>query len=153
MTDTVFIILFIIALIVTVALAVYAGKLFLLLRVQKKQQLEQQQKHIAYLDESILTISRAMHEEQCELSEGSLRLWVLLENRSPADITQNMTEYPGIYQMYSVVKDMPTHKARQQQDKKLTRQQDKIRLQAEIDLRTLISKDVERLIHLFSKQS
>lgn len=153
MTDTVFIILFIIALIVTVALAVYAGKLFLLLRVQKKQQLEQQQKHIAYLDESILTISRAMHEEQCELSEGSLRLWVLLENRYPADITQNMTEYPGIYQMYSVVKDMPTHKARQQQDKKLTRQQDKIRLQAEIDLRTLISKDIERLIHLFSKQS
>lgn len=153
MTDTILIILCIIAIVVVLGLSMYAGKLLFLLKVQKEQQLEQQQKHIAYLDESILTISRAMHEEQCELSEGSLRLWVLLENRYPADITQNMTEYPGIYQMYSVVKDMPTHKARQQQDKKLTRQQDKIRLQAEIDLRTLISKDVERLIHLFSKKS
>lgn len=139
-------------------LAFYAGKLLWLLKQQnKKQQQEQlayQEKLLEkkrYLQESIVLISRAMQEQQCELSEGALRLWVLLDHWPQDNKPDAIQNYPGLYQMYLVVKDMPTHQARKDQDKKLTRQQDKLRQQAEIDLRELIQADVSKLLERFQQ--
>ncbi|MDX3775517.1 DUF2489 domain-containing protein [Chromatiaceae bacterium AAb-1] len=149
MPDTIAIILLVVVLVITLVLAIYAGRLFRLLQQQKTQQQAQDDKRISYLNESILLISKAMREEQCEYSEGALRIWVLLENLQQQTAEQRMAAYPGIYQMYLTVKDMPTHSARKNQDKKLTRQQDKIRLQAEQDLKTQIQADISRLIAEF----
>ncbi|WP_423187832.1 DUF2489 domain-containing protein [Alishewanella sp. d11] len=140
------------------ALAFYAGKLLWLLKQQnerqQQEQLLQQVKVLEkkrYLQESIVLISRAMQEQQCELSEGALRLWVLLDHWPQDNKPDAIQTYPGLYQMYQVVKNMPTHQARKDQDKKLTRQQDKQRQQAEIDLRELIQLDVKKLLERFQQ--
>lgn len=139
-------------------LAFYAGKLLWLLKQQNKRQLQEQQAQQAkvlekkrYLQESIVLISRAMQEQQCELSEGALRLWVLLDHWPQENKPDAIQLYPGLYQMYLVVRDMPTHQARKEQDKKLTRQQDKVRQQAEIDLRELIQTDLSKLLERFQQ--
>ena len=140
------------------ALAFYAGKLLWLLKQQnerhQQEQLLQQEKVLEkkrYLQESIVLISRAMQEQQCELSEGALRLWVLLDHWPEENKPDAIQTYPGLHQMYQVVKNMPTHQARKDQDKKLTRQQDKQRQQAEIDLRELIQLDVKKLLERFQQ--
>lgn len=139
-------------------LAFYAGKLLWLLKQQTQRQQQEQQLQQAklaekkrYLQESIVLISRAMQEQQCEFSEGALRLWVLLDHWPADDKPDAIASYPGLYQMYQVVKDMPTHQARKDQDKKLTRQQDKLRQQAEIELRELIQTDVLKLLERFQQ--
>lgn len=152
------IVLMVIGALIVIGLAFYAGKLLWLVQLQKQQQQKDQQKQLAqqqekarYLRESIVLISRAMLEQQCELSEGALRLWVLLDHWVEADKPDAITTYPGLYQMYKVVKDMPTHQARKDQDKKLTRQQDKTRLQAEKDLKDFIEADVRLLLNRFQQ--
>ncbi|WP_333608700.1 DUF2489 domain-containing protein [Arsukibacterium sp.] len=142
---------------IVAGLAFYAGRLLWQLQLQRQQQQQQQQKQQLqqqekrdYLQQSILLISKAMQQDQCELSEGALRLWVLLDHWPDANKPDAEASYPGLFKMYQVVKDMPTHKARKAQDKKLTRQQDKLRLQAELDYKVLIIEDVTKLIVRFS---
>lgn len=150
--------LIILAVSIVMGLAFYAGRLLWLLKQQNIQQqqaaakaAQQQQDKKQYLQESIVLISRAMLEQQCEFSEGALRLWVLLDHWPQADKPDATTSYPGIYQMYSVVKDMPTHQARKEQDKKLTRQQDKLRLTAEKDLKAQIEDDLRLILERFQQ--
>lgn len=158
MLSTGLIVLMVIGALIIIGLAFYAGKLLWLVQQQKRQQEQDEQKRLAqqqekkrYLRESIVLISRAMLEQQCELSEGSLRLWVLMDHWVEADKPDAVTTYPGLYQMYKVVKDMPTHQARKEQDKKLTRQQDKTRLQAEKELKDFIEADVRLILKRFQQ--
>lgn len=137
-------------------LAFYAGKLLWLVKQQAKQQAadaaalaNKRLEKRRYLQESIVLISRAMQEQQCEYSEGALRLWVLLDHWPDADKPDAAQSYPGLYQMYQLIKDFPTHQARKDQDKALTRQQDKVRQQAEIDLREQITADVTLLLQRY----
>ncbi|WNO59570.1 DUF2489 domain-containing protein [Rheinheimera sp. MMS21-TC3] len=153
MASTAAIILITLGAIIVAALAFYAGKLLWQLQQQRQQQAEQQQEltseRKAYLTNSIVLICKAMLEGQCELSEGALRLWVLLDHLVPERTPEPNTTYSGLYQMYLAVKDMPTHEARNNQDKALTKQQDKIRLQAEQDLKSAILADTQALLTRF----
>ncbi|MCC5452408.1 DUF2489 domain-containing protein [Rheinheimera sp. UJ51] len=144
--------------VIIAVLAFYAGKLLWQVKLQtQRQQLEQQQleqkqqEKKRYLHESIVLISRAMLEQQCEFSEGALRLWVLLDHWPEEDKPDPVVHYPALHKMYLVVRDMPTHQARKEQDKKLTKQQDKIRQQAEIDLKSEIEADVSKLLARFQQ--
>ncbi len=141
------------AVLLIAALAFYAGKLLWQLQQQTKQRQQQtallQQQQIEkkrYLTESIVLICRAMLEQQCELSEGALRVWVLLDHLVPERKPEPETTYPGLHQMYQVVKDMPTHEARKRQSKQQTFAQDKIRLAAEQDLKDVILADAKALL-------
>lgn len=148
MTSTVFA-AFVVAAVLIVALAFYAGSLLWRVQQQSKAaQLELAEKR-QYLRDSIILICKAMLAEQCELSEGALRVWVLLDHLAPEHKLDPITSYPGLYQMYQVVKDMPTHKARKAQDKALTQQQDVLRLKAEQDLKPLILIDADTLLKRF----
>ena len=69
----------------------------------------------------------------------------LVPERTPDPVLS----YPGLHQMYQVVKDMPTHQARKDQDKALTRQQDSVRLKAEQDLKDFILADTNALLKRF----
>ncbi len=153
------VILLLMGTVIVAGLAFYAGKLLWLVKLQtQRQQQEQQlfaqkqQEKKRYLQESIVLISRAMLEQQCEFSEGALRLWVLYDHWPEQDKPDATVAYPGLYQMYQVVKDMPTHEARKAQEKQLTRQQDKVRQQAEIDLKAAIETDVTALLARFQQQ-
>ncbi|WP_231702543.1 DUF2489 domain-containing protein [Rheinheimera lutimaris] len=141
--------LLVVAVIVVAALAFYAGSLLWQLQQQTKLQQQQKADKEQYLRDSIVLICKAMLEQQCELSEGALRLWVLLDHLVPEHKPDPVQSYPGLHQMYQVVKDMPTHKARKQQDKTLTQQQDNVRLQAEQDLKDFILADAAALLARF----
>lgn len=147
------ILLLLAAAVIVAALAFYAGKLLWQLQQQtkKRQQDElQYQQKLAdkrrYLTDSIILICRAMLEQQCELSEGALRVWVLLDHLQPDRQPDPVLSYPGLHQMYQVVKDMPTHEARKQQSKQQLFQQDKIRLNAEQELKQAILADSKALL-------
>ena len=147
------ILLLLAAAVIVAALAFYAGKLLWQLQQQTKQrqqdELQYQQKLAdkrRYLTDSIILICRAMLEQQCELSEGALRVWVLLDHLQPDRQPDPVLSYPGLHQMYQVVKDMPTHEARKQQTKQQLFQQDKIRLNAEQELKRAILADSKALL-------
>lgn len=147
------ILLLLAAAVIVAALAFYAGKLLWQLQQQTKQrqqdELQYQQKLAdkrRYLTDSIILICRAMLEQQCELSEGALRVWVLLDHLQPDRQPDPVLSYPGLHQMYQVVKDMPTHEARKQQSKQQLFQQDKIRLNAEQELKQAILADSKALL-------
>ena len=142
-------ILLIVGAIIVAGLAFYAGMLLWQLQQQaraRQQELAQKQQ---YLRDSITLICKAMREQQCELSEGALRLWVLLDHLVPERKPDPETTYPGLHQMYQVVKDMPTHKARKAQPRELTEQQDSVRLKAELDLKDFILADAAALLKRF----
>lgn len=134
---------------IVAALAFYAGSLLRQLQQQSQQLQQKKAEKEQYLRDSITLICKAMLEQQCELSEGALRLWVLLDHLVPQRQPDPVVTYPGLHQMYQVVKDMPTHKARKEQDKELTRQQDDVRLKAEQDLKDFILADTAALLQRF----
>ena len=138
-------------------LAFYAGQLLYKLSAQKKliakTQAEQQKKlkksrleRNAKLADSIHLIARAMNEEQCEFSEGCLRIWVLMSQYAFEDERDLTVEYPGIFEMYEVVKEMPTHDARKKYSKKEIFKQDTARWRAEEKLNDAIKADCAKII-------
>jgi hypothetical protein len=134
---------------IIIGLSFYAGRLLWLVKAQELTAVASTAKKNQYLIDSIVGICKAMQAEQCELSEGALRVWVLLDHLEQADKPDPVAEYPGMHQMYDVVKDMPTHKARKQHDKQHIRQLDRIREQAEVDLKDFIQADVEKLLQRY----
>lgn len=146
-------ILLAVGVLIVAGLAFYLGQLLSQLQKQKQQQqqalAEQQRKqaeHQQYLLDSILLIGQATLEEQCELSEAGLRIWVLLENLQP-ELAQ-ACRFPALFAMYDCVKDMPTHDARKALDKKELRRLDHIRQQKEIDLAASLKDDIRQLLNL-----
>jgi Protein of unknown function (DUF2489) len=138
-----------IAVLIVGGLSFYLGRLLWLI---KQQELKQQQVVAAKnadLTQSIVLIAKAMREEQCELSEGALRIWVLFDHLQLANKPNAVQSYPGLFKMYDVVKDMPTHQARKERDKKEIRHLDHLREQAEIDLKAEIMADLEKLLEFF----
>lgn len=134
-----------------VGLSFYLGRLLWLLKQQKAAQQLKVKKKNDYLFESLDVIARAMKEGQCELSEGALRSWVLLDHLQLEHKPDMQNKFPAIFQMYELVKDMPTHQARKERDKKEIRQLDHIRQQAEIDLNDALLQDVDLLLKWLSK--
>lgn len=131
-------------------LGFYLGSLLFKLKHQQQQQQRAQAEHDRklaehqqYLLESILVISEATIEGQCEYSEGALRIWVLLENFQP-ELAQ-ACRFPALFEMYDCVKGMPTHEARKALDKKELRHLDHVRQQTEIRLAEQIKQDLRQL--------
>ena len=98
--------------VIILGLAIYAGKL---LAQVKSQALRQQQAVNARNErilESITTIALAVSQEQCNESEGAIRLTNLLNALQFSEPRDFSIEYPALYELYEKVKDMPTHEAR-----------------------------------------
>jgi hypothetical protein len=139
------IVFLLVALSVVAGLAFYAGSLLFKLRTQQQLRKQKTQKRIDNISESIQTIAKALEQQQCNLSEGCIRLFHLLEalpvNNKP-DFSQQFT---GLYSLYTQVKDLPTHEARKVQSKKETKQQDLQREELEAQLESQILNDVSML--------
>ncbi|RUO33702.1 DUF2489 domain-containing protein [Aliidiomarina soli] len=132
--------------IIIAALAYYAGSLLAQLRRQRQIRDTAIGKRNSNLFESIETIALAMQQEQCPLSEGSLRLTVLLDHLAlPGDKTYEQ-DYPAIHDMYHRIKHMPTHEARKQHPKKDIREMDREREGYEVELAEPIQKDISALL-------
>ncbi|KZN63037.1 hypothetical protein N473_01645 [Pseudoalteromonas luteoviolacea CPMOR-1] len=145
---------------IVAGLAFYAGKLLWQLKVQKDtiaklkeeqaKKLEQsRQERNGKLADSINLIAKAMKQKQCEYSEGCLRVWVLISQYSFDSEVALEQIYPGVFEMYDEVKEMPTHDARKKYSKKEIFKMDTQRWRAEERLEAQILKDCDKLLEEF----
>lgn len=145
-------ILLIIAVVIVVGLAVYALRLSSQLKQAKHEvqqaELQAEQKlrdHQLKLIEDIRFVARSMVAEQCEITEGVLRLNFLV-NALDEDVWNN-TELSSVRAFYAEAADMPILDAY----KALTKQQqfelDNHRYQLEADNKEAIFKEVQWLIN------
>ncbi|WP_204796076.1 DUF2489 domain-containing protein [Oceanisphaera litoralis] len=134
--------------VIIVGLAVYAGQLLARLKLQtQRQQQAITQRNERILD-SIRTIAMAMREDQCNLSEGAIRLTNLLNALQFVQPKAFAGEYPGIYDLYERVREMPTHDARKQFKRNEIMRMDLQRAGFEQELEAQINIEVTRLASL-----
>ena len=131
-----------VALFVIAVLAFYAGSLLFKLRTQQQLRSKKTQKRIDSIIQSIQTIAKALEQQQCNLSEGCIRLFHLLEALPVTNKPDFSQQFTGLYSLYEQVKELPTHEHRKAQTKRETKQQDLQREELEAQLETQILKDV-----------
>lgn len=130
------------------ALAIYAGKLLAQVKSQRLRQAAAVNARNARILESIRTIALAVSQEQCNQSEGAIRLTNLLnalQFNQPRDFA---SDYPGLYELYEKVKDMPTHKARQEFKRNEIMRMDMQRAGFELELAAQIKIEAKQLSEL-----
>lgn len=135
-----------VGILIIAGLAYYAGSLLARLRQQRRVRDTAIAKRNANLYESIETISLAMQQEQCPLSEGALRVAVLLDHLAIPDEHNFERAYPTIHEMYNRIKHMPTHEGRKQYPRKEIRKMDEEREGYETELESGIQEDVSKLL-------
>lgn len=100
--------------------------------------------HQAYIKESLLVISETLIREEMNLSEGAIRLKVLLDNWEQPD--RGLTFYKGIEDLHDAVGHFDTHDQRLKLSKDQRRQQDKEREKIEAQLGEAFKADVAALL-------
>ncbi|RUO81057.1 DUF2489 domain-containing protein [Idiomarina tyrosinivorans] len=127
-------------------LAFYAGSLLARLKRQNQRRDEAISQRIERINESIVTIAKAMEQEQCPLSEGCLRIVVLLDHRPDSQQRDFAEDFPAMHDMYERIKHMPTHEARKQFPKKEIRKLDNEREGYEVEMKDIILADIRKLL-------
>ncbi|NRA71796.1 MAG: DUF2489 domain-containing protein [Gammaproteobacteria bacterium] len=147
-------ILLIIAALIVISLAVYAGNLLSQVATQKKAQTAQliaQEQLVTNrnekIAESIRLIAKAIVEQQCEISEGVIRIARLLETFHHIGDRHFPAAYPNLHDLDQRLSQFPTH----QGYKDLKRQQrmrfDVQRAQWEDELKQPITQECESLLN------
>ena len=134
-----------IALIIIVGLGFYAGKLLFMLRQQKARQEAARQSRIANITDSIIVIAKAMEQQQCDLSEGVIRIVNLLNAlpiNSPPDFK---AQYPQVHALFTEVSGFAILEARQQLPKNERRKQDIAREQIESEYESKVLDELPPL--------
>ena len=139
------IILLLIGAVIIIALGIYAGKMLFLLKQQKHRRESARNKRIESMLESIQTIAFAMQQQQCNYSEGAIRICSLLKALPIEDIPDYSLIYPHLHSLFDKVKDFPTHEERNALSKQERRQQDKLREHFESEAESDIQEEIERL--------
>lgn len=102
-----------IALLIIVGLGFYAGKLLFMLKQQKERQEAARQSRIATITDSIIVIAKAMEQQQCDLSEGVIRIVNLL-NALPLNTPPDFkAQYPHVHALFTEVSGFAILEARQ----------------------------------------
>ncbi|WP_077340005.1 DUF2489 domain-containing protein [Pseudocolwellia agarivorans] len=140
----------VLALLIIVPLAIYAGMLMSRLKKQTADQAIAEQEKQASLKQhdtkilkSVVIIVRAMKEEQCDLSEGCWRLSVLLDSLKLSSELESL--FPSVYQLYNAIKHMPILEERKKLAKQERMKLDFERMKLEADLKPKIQQDVNEL--------
>ncbi|RUO60183.1 DUF2489 domain-containing protein [Pseudidiomarina marina] len=136
--------------VIIAGLAFYAGRLLAQLKAQNQRRDQALAMRNENLHESIVTIAKAMEQGQCPLSEGALRLVVLLDLRVESNQAGYARKYPSLHDMYERIKHMPTHEARKQYPKAEIRKMDNEREGYEKELEDVILQDVRQLLKDFA---
>jgi hypothetical protein len=143
--DIKLIITLLIALAIIGGLAFYAGRLLFRLRKQEQQRLDNIQQRIARITQSIQTISMAVEQQQCNLSEGCIRLCNLLAGLPIANPPNYAELYPSVHELHNKVANLPTHDARKLLTPSERRGQDMQREEDEVLLESKILLEVGQL--------
>lgn len=122
-------------------MSLYGILLLKQLKVQKELIAKAKNNRVIRLKESIDIIARAMQSGECNLSEGVIRLTMLL-----MPFGKNLSSYPAMANLYEVVCDMPTHDARKLLDKRARMRLDLDRESAEVQFEQDIKKELYVLL-------
>ncbi len=143
--------------VIILALSLYAGKLLKQVAQQKAQQqqaqLAQQQalnRHDKKVLDSVLLITRAMQQEQCEFDEGCWRLSVLLS--SLKTVTGLPAQFPAIFGLYDEIKDFAILDARKALEKKERMREDYKRMTALAQMHEDVVTDLDALYQFTTEQ-
>ncbi|MBN6078052.1 DUF2489 domain-containing protein [Aggregatibacter actinomycetemcomitans] len=135
------ILLLIAAVCIVAGMISYAVYLLLALQKQKKALQQARRNRINRIKESLEIIAKAMLNSDCNLSEGVLRLKMLLE-----PVGMALKNYPAMWQLYETVEDMPTHDERKELKKNERMRLDLHRESAEAELESKIKLELNRLL-------
>lgn len=133
--------LIILAGLILLSMAGYAVSLFVKVRRQNQQLLQAKNERYQRVSESIRIIAQAMLAEQCDLSEGVLRLKPLLEV-----LGKKLHHFPAMWALYQVVEDMPILDARKDLKRNERMKLDLEREAKEAELATAINSELPRLL-------
>lgn len=133
--------LLIAAVIIIAGMVGYAAYLLLALQKQKKALLQARRNRIHRIKESLEIIAKAMLNGDCNLSEGILRLKMLLE-----PVGMSLKNYSAMWRLYETVEDMPTHEARRELKKNERMRLDLQRESTEAELESKIKSELNRLL-------
>ena len=134
-----------IALLIIVGLGFYAGKLLFMLKQQKARQETARQSRVANITDSIIVIAKAMEQQQCDLSEGVIRIVNLLNAlpiKSPPDFK---AQYPQVHALFTEISGFAILEARQQLPKSERRKQDIAREQIESEYESKVLDELPPL--------
>ncbi|MDD7544049.1 DUF2489 domain-containing protein [Actinobacillus porcinus] len=135
-------ILLIFGIAIIMAMGAYSLYLFAQLRKQKQLFEQAKQARITRIKESIEIIARAMQSNECNHSEGVIRLRMLLEPLGQ----KRLQDYPAMWALYEVVQDMPTHDERKALKKNERMKLDLARESKEVELEEQIKEEVLQLL-------
>lgn len=138
-------VLLVIALVIIAILSAYAGRMLFLLRQQNNRQKKIINTRVQRICESVDVICKAMEQQQCEISEGAIRVCNLLNAlpiKSPPQFEQ---EFPMIYALFEKVRHFPILKDRQALSKKQKYQQDRERGQIESEYETRVLAELPQI--------
>ena len=134
-------VLLLVAVCIIVGMIGYATYLLLALQKQKKALQQARRNRINRIKESIEIIAKAMRNGDCNLSEGVLRLKMLLE-----PVGMSIKNHVTMLQLYEVVETMPTHEARKALKKNERMRLDLQRESAEAALEKNIKLELHQLL-------
>lgn len=101
--------LFVLAALIILSMAGYAARLWLKIYRQNRQIKQAQAVRFERILESVEIIAKAMLSEQCDLSEGVLRLKPLLDV-----LGKPLNRFAAMWALFETVQDMPILEARKQ---------------------------------------
>lgn len=138
------------AVVIIAGLAFYAGSLLRQVAKQKEQQQQVELAREKALSEhdhkvlaSVLLITRAMKEEQCDFSEGCWRLSVLLDSLKTS--SKLGPQFPAIFKLYDKIKHLTILDERKKLSKQSRMKEDFQRMTLEAELYEEIVKDLDLL--------
>ncbi|KJY84393.1 coproporphyrinogen III oxidase [Vibrio galatheae] len=134
---------------IILGLASYAGYLLLQLKKQKELQLQHQklaiEKRNANIFESVNVLCLAGIQEQCDLSEISIRLYNIMDYVQGDDRVDFEKEFPATSELFHIVTDMARGEERQKLAKQERMKQNLERHKAESRLQEAITEELKRL--------
>ncbi|MBT0586665.1 DUF2489 domain-containing protein [Alteromonas oceanisediminis] len=133
------------ALLIVVGLSFYAGRLLFQLKQQTTRQTAARQVRIDNITQSIQTIALAMEQQQCNLSEGVIRICNLLDAMPLTPQPNYRADFPATYELYEKISHFPTHDARNALTKLQRRTQDNERENIESEYESKVLMEVSRL--------
>ena len=135
---------------IIIVLAFYAGMLLHRLNKQKRHQkralLAKQQalnNHDKKVFDSVLLITRAMQQEQCDFDEGCWRLSVLMS--SLKTVTELSVEFPAVFGLYDEIKDLAILDARKILTKQERMREDYKRMTALTNMHDAVVAELDAL--------
>ncbi|WP_198533011.1 DUF2489 domain-containing protein [Salinivibrio kushneri] len=100
---------------IILALSVYAGVLLAKLKRQTKWQAEMKEAAINQRNDKIIesvdVIAFAALQDQCDLSEAAIRLYMIMDHLQGDKRVEFDSRYPALFELYEAVKDTPRGEA------------------------------------------